>query len=119
MLLGLLGSILPVLPGLIFFGLGVLVLGPYDPTLRRIALGIRLALRRWSCLRHPTLRRLGWTARLRHRTVRLAVRAQVMRFRRGEYRFYHYLTWLALFMLSMIAYAGVVFAIRFGMNQFL
>ncbi len=113
--LGIAGIILPALPGVIFIVLGMVVLGPRESLLRRMAFMIRLFLRRWCRVRNPRLARLGWWVRLRHRTVRLAVREQAARARRGEYRRRYYLAWAALFVLSMMAYAGAAFVIRMGM----
>jgi hypothetical protein len=47
----------------------------------------------------------------------LAIRERVGQARRGEYRRRYYLAWAALFVLSMIAYAGVALAINVGMNH--
>lgn len=105
------------MPGVVFFVLGVVVLGPRNPVLRRGAVLIRLVLRRWCRVRNQTLARLGWWVRLRHRVVRLAVRERVGQARRGEYRRRYYLAWAALFVLSMIAYAGVAFAINLGLDR--
>jgi len=115
--LGMTGIILPVIPGVVFFVLGVVVIGPRNPVLRRAAVLLRLALRRWCRVRNQTVARLGWWVRLRHRTVRLAVRERVGQARRGEYRRRHYLAWAALFVLSMIAYAGVAFVINLGLDR--
>ena len=115
--LGISGIVLPVMPGVVFFVLGVVLLGPRNPVLRRAAVLIRLALRRWCRARNQTVARLGWWVRLRHRTMRLAVRERVGQARRGEYRRRYYLAWAALFVLSMLAYAGVAFAINLGMNH--
>jgi cytochrome c oxidase subunit IV len=113
--LGIAGIILPALPGVIFIVLGIVLLSPRDPLLRRLAFSIRLFLRRWCRVRNQRLSRLGWWVRLRHRAVRLAVREQAARARRGDYRRRYYVAWAALFVLSMMAYAGAAFAIRMGM----
>ncbi len=115
--LGISGIVLPIMPGLVFFVLGVVLLGPRNPLLRRAAVLIRLSLRRWCRVRNQAVARLGWWVRLRHRTVRLAIRERVGQARRGEYRRRYYLAWAALFVLSMIAYAGVALAINVGMNH--
>jgi uncharacterized membrane protein YbaN (DUF454 family) len=57
--LGLLGLALPVLPGLILFAIAIVLLGPHDPTLRRLAVWVRLVLRRWSQAKQRHVRRLG------------------------------------------------------------
>lgn len=113
--LGVAGVILPVLPGVVFFVLGVALLGPRHPLLRRCAFTLRLVLRRWSRARRPLVARLGWQVRLRHRTMRLAMREQTARVQRGEYHRRHYLAWAALLVLGMLGYAGAAFAIRMGM----
>lgn len=113
--LGISGIILPALPGVFFLVLGVAVLGPRDPLLRRLAFSIRFFLRRWCHVRNQRMARLGWWVRLRHRTVRLVVREQAARARRGEYRRRYYVAWAALFVLSMIGYVGAALAIRMSM----
>ncbi len=75
-LLGLLGMVLPILPGVILLTVGILLLGPHDPALRRMALSVRLALRRWSQVKQPYLRWIGWNVRRTYGTVRLQLRAQ-------------------------------------------
>ncbi|MDP9312519.1 MAG: hypothetical protein M3R24_16805 [Chloroflexota bacterium] len=72
--LALLGFVMPLLPGVIFLGLGIVLLGPHDPTLRQAGLWTRLLLRRWSHARQPHLRSLGQFARQRYRATRLALR---------------------------------------------
>jgi UPF0716 family protein affecting phage T7 exclusion len=116
--LGFLGIILPALPGIVFIAIGILLLGPYDPGLRRIALAIRLVLRRWSQMHNPLIRRLGWSVRRQHRSLRLAVRSRVARHQRGEYRRRDYLSLLIIFLLSVVLYVGVAFAIHFGVTYF-
>jgi hypothetical protein len=113
----LVGVLFPAIPGLIFFVFGILLLGPYEPGLRRIAFAIRLMLRRWCQVKNPAMRRLGWTVRQQHRVMRLAIRSRVARFQRGEYRRRDYLAWLALFVLGITAYVGIAFAIHFGMTR--
>jgi hypothetical protein len=75
--LGLLGIVLPVLPGLIFIAVGIVLLGPHDPALRRSAIMIRLILRRWSQCKQRHLRRIGQFARRRYREQRLLLRAHL------------------------------------------
>lgn len=72
--LALLGFVLPLLPGIVFLGLGIVLLGPHDPTLRRVGLGARMVLRRWSQVRQRHLRSIGWFARQRYTTTRLTLR---------------------------------------------
>ena len=72
--LALLGFVLPLLPGVVFLGLGIVLLGPHDPTLRHAGLWTRLLLRRWSQARQRHLRMLGQFARQRYRATRLALR---------------------------------------------
>lgn len=75
--LALLGFVLPILPGFVFLMMGILLLGPYDPTLRRTALALRLALRRWSKARQRHIRSVGAFVRRRYRDTRLMLRARV------------------------------------------
>jgi hypothetical protein len=83
-LVGLLGFVLPVLPGILLLVLGIVVLGPHDPTLRRIALYIRLGLRRWSQLKQPLLRRIGWKMRHAYGATRLQLRMHLHRHQHGK-----------------------------------
>jgi hypothetical protein len=107
---GLLGVMLPVLPGVVFFALGALLIGPHDPTLRRIAVGIRLFLRRWSCAKQRHMRRLGRYVRSQYREQRLLLRAYLHRHEHGEesWRGHYGLLALTLFVLALTAGIGLV-----------
>jgi hypothetical protein len=58
-LLGILGVILPVLPGMPFLILGTLVLGRRSRTLRRGSVWGKRALRRWAAHEGPIVGRIG------------------------------------------------------------
>ncbi|MEP7188766.1 MAG: hypothetical protein ABI901_06235 [Roseiflexaceae bacterium] len=58
-LLGVTGCILPIIPGLPFFVVAALLLGPRDRQLRRAIVAGRQALRRLRAARQPLLRRAG------------------------------------------------------------
>jgi hypothetical protein len=60
--LGLAGLVLPLLQGVLFLALGVALVGRRNWLIRRVALVIKRALRRWA--RHPTplVGRLGRAA---------------------------------------------------------
>lgn len=81
--LGILGCILPVLPGLVLIAFGIVVIGPHDPLLRRIATLVRLLLRRWSRVRQPQVRRLGRWVRWQYRAARLTLREHLHRHEHG------------------------------------
>lgn len=106
--LGLLGVMLPVLPGVVFFALGVVLLGPHDPTLRRIAIGIRLILRRWSQANHQQTRRIGQFVRSRYREQRLLLRSHLHHHEYGgqSWRGHYLLLALTLFVLALTAGIG-------------
>jgi hypothetical protein len=56
---GILGVILPVLPGMPFLILGTLVIGRRSRLLRRASVGGKRALRRWAVHERPLVGRLG------------------------------------------------------------
>ncbi len=66
LLIGVLGLLLPVLPGVPFLVAGVVLVGRRQRLVRRIALGIKLQLRRW--IRQSGLR--GWLGAQGWRVVR-------------------------------------------------
>lgn len=106
--LGLLGIVLPVLPGLIFIALGILMLGPHDPALRRIALCLRIVLRRWSQMRQPHIRRMGIVARRWHRSTRLALRDQLHEHEHGAHGWKSHVRLLVLVLVGMSVSAGLM-----------
>ncbi len=110
-LLGLLGFVLPVLPGILLLVLGIVVLGPRDSTLRRIALYARLGLRRWSRVKHPFLRWVGWKVRHLYCAARLQVRAYLHRHQQGKSVRQAYLLLLAAAGILLATVAGVFFII--------
>ena len=56
---GILGVILPILPGMPFLILGTLVIGRRSRLLRRASVGGKQALRRYAAHEHPLVGRLG------------------------------------------------------------
>ncbi len=105
--LGLLGLILPVLPGIVLLVLGIIVLGPRDPTLRRIAFSIRLTLRRCSRARRPFLRQLGWKLRHAYNTTRLQFRSQLKWYQHRKSSLQAYLLLLAFASIMLVTVAGM------------
>lgn len=105
-----LGVILPVLPGLPFLVIGILFLGPHDPTLRRIAVRLRMLVRRWSQVRQRHLRLIGRWVRRQYRETRLAVRAQLHRHQHGAEGWRAHLALLTVMLIGMTASAGILFA---------
>lgn len=108
-LLGLLGLVLPVLPGILLVVLGIVVLGPNDSTLRRIELYVRLGLRRWSRARHPGLRWAGWKARRMYYFVRLQVREHLHQHQHGKSVQQVYFLLLAVAGILFVTIAGMFF----------
>ena len=104
---GLLGIMLPILPGVIFFALGIILLGPHDPTLRRIAIGIRLLLRRWSQAEQQHVRRIGIFVRCRYREQRLLLREYLHRHKRGGQSWSGHYLLLALTLIVLAITAGI------------
>lgn len=105
-----LGFVFPVLPGLPFLAIGIVILGPHDPTLRRTAIGIRQILRRWSKAQQPHVRRAGIFARSRYRETRLALRAQLHNQLHCNQGWRGHLKLLAVTLISMAVSAGAMFA---------
>ena len=106
--LALLGFALPILPGVIFLALGIITLGPHDPTLRRAAVAIRIALRRWSQVKQQHFRALGRVARARYRSSRLALRAHLHRHEAGSVSWRSHLLLLGVTLLGMVVAAGAM-----------
>ncbi len=106
-LLGLLGLVLPVLPGIVLLVLGIIVLGPRDPTLRRIAFSIRLTLRRWSRARRPFFRQLGWKMRHAYNMTRLHFRSQLKSYQHRKRMTQAYLLLLAFAGIMLVTVAGM------------
>lgn len=61
--IGILGTILPVLPGVPFLIIGSQLIGHRDRRLRWLRVHARLAMRRLSCSESPILRYIGRSAR--------------------------------------------------------
>jgi uncharacterized membrane protein YbaN (DUF454 family) len=57
--LGVVGCVLPILPGLPFMIVGARLLGPRDPLLRLLLMACRRTLRRLRSAERPLLRRIG------------------------------------------------------------
>jgi hypothetical protein len=109
--LGLLGLAVPVLPGLLLLGLGIVILGPRDPVLRRLAIRIRLFLRRWSQARHPRWRWLGQQLRSRYRASRLALRTYLHDQAHGHYSRTSQLLMLTVSLIGVAVTATTVYVI--------
>ena len=80
---GLLMLILPG-PGFLALAVGIILLGPRDPALRRSAVALRIALRRLSHAKQPHVHVIGRWLRARHRSARLLIRDQVNRQMHGQ-----------------------------------
>jgi UPF0716 family protein affecting phage T7 exclusion len=80
---GLLMLVLPG-PGFLALALGIILLGPRDPALRRSAVAVRLVLRRLSHAEQRHVRVAGWWLRARHRNGRQLIRDQVDRQMHGQ-----------------------------------
>jgi hypothetical protein len=85
---GILGVILPILPGMPFLILGTLVIGRRSRLLRQASVGGKQALRRWAAHERPLVSRLGrWglaaqrdsSRRLRHIFWWVQTRQRAMR----------------------------------------
>lgn len=59
LVVGIVGCIFPILPGLPFLVVSARLLGPRDPALRRLLLGGRSGLRRLRTARRPIVRHIG------------------------------------------------------------
>lgn len=78
LMLGILGLLLPVLPGWSLIIPGVALLGRRDRLVRLSHLAVRYALRWMRCSRQPHLRALGWRLTTEYgRTRRLVLPAIV------------------------------------------
>lgn len=102
---------LPVLPGVPFLVVGIVVLGPHDPLLRRVAIAIRIVLRRWSQMRQRQLRWVGCFARERYNETRRMVREHLHHHQHGAYGWRTHLPLLALTLIGITASAGIMFAV--------
>jgi transposase len=109
--LALLGFLLPILPGIVFLAIGIVILGPHDPTLRRAAVWIRLALRRWSQIKQRHLRAIGSLARARYRQTRLALRVHLHRHQSGTVSWRAHWLLLAVMLLGMAAAASAMLVV--------
>lgn|GEM_PF-2914182 len=109
--LGLLGLALPVLPGLILFAIAIVLLGPHDPTLRRLAVWVRLVLRRWSQAKQRHVRRLGIFVRQWYCAQRLVLRGMLHRHEHGAQGWQTHLALLAAMLIGMAVSGGVFLAV--------
>lgn len=67
--LGILGAILPVLPGMPFLIIGTLLLGRHSRLARRASVGGKRLLRRWAADERPAVRAAGrWALRTQRDT---------------------------------------------------
>jgi hypothetical protein len=107
--LGLLGFILPILPGLIFLGFGTVLIGPHDPVLRRIGVTARLFLRRWSQAKQRHFRWLGCFARERYRDTRRTLRSFLHSHECGTNVWRTHLVLLTVTLIGMAAAASAMF----------
>lgn len=107
--LALLGFLLPVIPGLPLLALGIIALGPHDPTLRRSAVLLRLVLRRWSQLRQRHLRWIGSFVRQRYSQTRLSLRAHLHGHQHGRQGWRAHLGLLIMTLIGLTASAGAMF----------
>ncbi len=106
--LALLGFVLPVLQGWLFLVIGIVLLGPHDPTLRQVAVRIRLTLRRLSQVEQRHLRRIGIFARRRYAEARIMLRTHLHRHERGAHSWRsHWLLLLTIF-IGLAALAGIL-----------
>ncbi len=80
--LGFIGVLIPILPGFPFVVLGVFLIGPHDPLLRRLGVLIHLLIRRWSQAKHPKVRQVGQFIRSLYHEKRLLLRQHL---HQGEY----------------------------------
>ncbi len=71
-------------PGFLALALGIVLLGPRDPALRRAAITLHLLLRRLSRAEPGYVRNMGRWLRNRHRHARALIREQVNRHMHGQ-----------------------------------
>lgn len=102
------GFVLPLLPGIVFLGVGIVLLGPHDPTLRRVAVSARMVLRRWSKTKQRHLRYVGRLARSRYRDARLALRAHLHRHECGNSIWREHIALLTATLVGMAAVASAM-----------
>lgn len=106
MLAGLAMLVLPG-PGLLALALGVIILGPDDPTLRGWAVRCRLSVRRLCHAKSPTVRTIGYWLRGHLRQARLLIREQLERHARGEPLSLIIRLWIVLTIVLALASAGL------------
>ena len=94
-------------PGLLVLVLGIMLIGPRHPTIRRWAVLIRLTLRRLSQAEHHLLRRCGIVLRTRHAQARAFVREQLQRQANGQPLAPAVLLWIAFTILTVLVSAGM------------
>ncbi len=106
--LALLGFVLPILPGVVFLGVGIVLLGPHDPTLRRVAIAARVVLRRLSQAKQRHLRYVGCVARSRYRDARLALRMYLHQHECGNSSWREHIALLTATLIGMAAAASAM-----------
>lgn len=102
---------MPVLPGVVFLVPAILLIGPHDPGLRRVALLIRMVLRRASRVKHQRLRQIGRFAHTRYNESRRLVRAHLHQHQDGKAGWRTHLPLLAITLIGLTASAGIMFAV--------
>lgn len=107
--LGLLGIVLPVLPGIIFIAIGIVLLGPHDPALRRSAIAIRLILRRWSQAKQRHMRLTGQFVRRRYCEQRRMLRTHLHHHEHGSQSWRGHYVLLAMTLVGLAITAGIGF----------
>ena len=111
--LGLALMVLPG-PGLLVLALGLMLLGPRHPGIRRSALLIRLALRRMSRAEHRVVRHTGISMRVRHARARAFIQEQLRRHAQGQPLAPAVRLWIVFTVLTALASAGMGLLILFS-----
>ncbi len=108
--LGIVGVVIPILPGFPFVVLAVFLIGPHDPLLRRFGILIHLLLRRWSQAKHPKMRQVGMYIRNLYYEKRLLLREHLHQREYGgqTWRGHYLLLALTLFALAISASIGFI-----------
>lgn len=94
-------------PGLLALVLAIMLLGRRDPTLRRLAVLLRLTLRRLSRAEHAAVRRVGRWLRQQHAHSRTFIREQVRRHADGEPLALWVRVWIGVTLATMVTGIGI------------